>query len=126
MQGFTAMSLPLILVVPLVVGARRIVLFGWAALEAFRYHRLQRRRLALGHAAPVAAAQILLWGVAALAMMVFTATVVVSVFVEHRHPLDVPAALWLITSGTLTASAAMWCAFFPPAALRRWVAPTPA
>jgi hypothetical protein len=100
----------------------RIVLFGWWAMESFRYSSLLRRRVRLGLAAPVSALQILLFGVSGLAMMVFTATVVSAIFVQHVHPLEVPSAVVLTTVASLSAAVCMWCAFFPPFALRRLVA----
>jgi hypothetical protein len=97
----------------------RIALFGWSAAEALLYHAKLRRQLSIGLGGPVAAAQILLWGVAGLAMVGFSATILVSVFLLHRNPLDLPLAMALVTALVLTTSVAMWCAFFPPAALRR-------
>ena len=97
----------------------RIVLFGWSALEAFRCYALLRRRIRLSLADPLAAAQVLLWGVSGLAMLLFTATVVAAIFVYHVHPLALPGGVLLVTLATLTASVSMWCAFFPPAFLGR-------
>jgi hypothetical protein len=37
----------------------------------------------------------------------------------HQHPLDHPVSTALITMLVVISSASMWCAFFPPAALRR-------
>jgi hypothetical protein len=99
-----------------------IVLFGWGAMESARYYSLLRRRMRLGLADPVVARRMLLWGVSGLAMMVFSATVVSAIFVQHVHPLEVPGSVLLITVASLTASASMWCAFFPPAAFSRRVA----
>jgi len=76
----------------------------------------------LGLADPLATNQILLWGVAGLAMLGTQATIATSIFLLHRHPFDLPAATVLITLLCLLLSTSMWCAFFPPTALRRLVA----
>jgi hypothetical protein len=99
----------------------RLALFVWTAFEALHYHGLLRRRLALGLADPVAANQILLWGIAALSMLGITATIATSAFLLHQHPLNLPVATAMITVLALGTSFTMWCAFFPPAALRRAV-----
>ena len=104
----------------------RIVLFGWSALEALRYGAILRRRMRLGLADPISALQILLWGAAGLAMMVFTTTVVSAIFVQHADPLELPVAGLLITTASLAASACIWCAFFPPQVMQRWIAPAEA
>jgi hypothetical protein len=100
----------------------RVALFVWISAEALRYHAMLRRRLALGLADPVATNQILLWGVAGMAMLGTQGTITTSIFLLHRHPFDLPAATALITLLCLLLSVSMWCAFFPPAALRRFVA----
>ena len=100
----------------------RAVLFVWISAEALHHHAMLRRRLTLGLADPLATNQILLWGVAGLAMLGTQATIATSIFLLHRHPFDLPAATVLITLLCLLLSASMWCAFFPPTALRRLVA----
>ncbi len=96
----------------------RLALFLWAAFEALRYYSLLRRRLALGLADPVAAGQILLWGVSASAMVLTMALAVFCMGVLQRHPIDMPLSLAVIVCAVLVAAASMWCAFFPPARLR--------
>jgi len=100
----------------------RSLLFIWTSAEAFRYYAMLRRRLALGLADPVATNQILLWGVASMAMLGTLGIVITSLFLLHRHPFDLPAATALITMLCLILPVSMWCSFFPPAALRRFVA----
>jgi len=93
--------------------------FAWAAAEALRYQALLRRRLALGLAEPVVANQILLWGVSGVAAVGLSLVISISIFGLHRHPFDVPAVMALLTVFAVVTAVAMWCAFFPPAALRR-------
>jgi hypothetical protein len=99
----------------------RTGLFLWMSAEAFHYHAMLRRRLALGLADPVATNQILLWGIAGTAMLGTQAIIITSLFLLHHHPFDLPAAMVFITVLCLILPVSMWCAFFPPAALRRFV-----
>ncbi len=97
--------------------------FAWATWLTFAYCLKLRRRLALGLADPVVARQIGLWGSTATAMVLLSTTVAVSVFGYHRNPLELPLATGILVACVLVGSACMWCAFFPPAALRRrWLA----
>jgi len=98
----------------------RISVFAWAAVESFHYHSLLKRRMALGLADPVAAQQIFMWGVSAIAAGAVSATILTSVFGLGRHPLEVPAALAVLVLLSIVLSVCMWCAFFPPETLRRW------
>jgi len=100
--------------------AARVAVFAWAAIESIRYSGLLRRRLAIGLADPVVIQQISMWGVAAVAAGGVSVVIVTSTFVLHRHPLEVPAALGAIMLCSVVLSTCMWCAFFPPQALRRW------
>ena len=98
----------------------RLTVFAWAAIESFRYHEKLRRRLALGLADAVAAQQIFMWGVSAVAAGALSVTILTSAFGLGQHPLDVPGVLAVIVLLSTVLSACMWCAFFPPQALRRW------
>lgn len=100
--------------------AARLTVFSWAAIESLRYHAKLRRRLTLGLADPVATQQIFMWGVSAIAAGALSVTILTSAFGLGRHPLDVPTVLAVIVLLSVTLSACMWCAFFPPQALRRW------
>ena len=100
--------------------AARISVFGWAATESLLYHDKLKKRLALGLADPVVTQQIYMWGVSAVAAAGVSLTIVASVFVLGRHPLEVPEALATLVLLSLVLSACMWCAFFPPEALKRW------
>jgi hypothetical protein len=97
----------------------RFVAFSWNAFEAFHYYAQLRRRMALGLADPVASAQILLWGVAAVAMMGTSGLIIGSVFGLGQHPLAIPEVTGAIVLTVCVTSVAMWCAFFPPAPMRR-------
>lgn len=97
----------------------RFVVMAWACAEAFAHYGQLRRRLRLGLADPVATNQILLWGVAGTATATTTLIISVCLFGLGAHPLDVPLALVALTVLSLALSGCMWCAFFPPAALRR-------
>lgn len=97
----------------------RFAVMVWACAEAFAHYAQLRRRLPLGLADPVAANQILLWGVAGVGTASTTVIISVCLFGLGAHPLDVPVALVALTLLALVLSASMWCAFFPPVALRR-------
>lgn len=97
----------------------RFVVMVWASAEAFAHYAQLRRRLRLGLADPVAANQILLWAVAGVATASTTLIISMCIFGLGAHPLEVPVALVALTLLALVLSASMWCAFFPPAALRR-------
>ncbi len=95
-----------------------IWVFVWAALEAISLYLRLRKQARLGLADPGAAMQILLWGVAASLSALMTFVVGINLLSFNRSPLvDTfsTVALLLSVSG---ASGAMWCAFFPPAAMR--------
>jgi hypothetical protein len=97
----------------------RLVAFSWNAVEALSYYAQLRRRMALGLADPVASAQILLWGVSGLAMMGTSGLIIGSIFVLGEHPLQVPSITAGIVATVCITSFSMWCAFFPPMAMRR-------
>lgn len=99
--------------------AARVTVFAWCGYEALHYHGLLKRRMTLGLADPIAAQQIFMWGVSAVAAAGVSATIVTSVFGLGRHPLELPGSLALLMLLGLTLSACMWCAFFPPEPLRR-------
>jgi hypothetical protein len=95
-----------------------IWVFAWAGMEAIQRYLRLRKQAQLGLAEPVAASQVGMWGVAASLCAVTTFVVGINLLSLDRSPLvDTlsTAALLLTVSG---ASGAMWCAFFPPAALR--------
>jgi len=99
--------------------AARISLFSWAASEAFAYYRRLRKRVRLELASPLAANQILLWGLAAIFSAAFTVVIGHNTIKLHRSPLEDPMSMSLIMLFVIVSSACMWCSFFPPSALRR-------
>lgn len=97
----------------------RSLLLAWTSLESTRHYRMLRKRLALGLADPMATNQIGLWAVAGYGSLMATLTIGFYSFVVGMHPLDSTGATLGLTALALAISASMWCAFFPPAALRR-------
>jgi hypothetical protein len=90
----------------------------WGAAEALRYHRLMRRRLALGLADPIVADRFLLWGVAVGASAVSLA---IPPLVE-LSPSEAALRPWIapMAAGPAFVSIAAYAlTFFPPAAYRR-------
>jgi hypothetical protein len=96
----------------------RLLLFGWVSFEAFRWHALLRKRMALGLADPVATNQILLWGVSGIAAWAASLAITIAIFVRGVHPLDWMPALGVIMASVVVTGGGMWCAFFPPDWLR--------
>ncbi len=96
------------------------VSFGWAFVECARYHRMLRRRLALGMADPVVTNRFGLYAVAT-GMAVVT-NVVGWVFLWlHLEMLTHPVGgLLLFLLGT-TSSTLMMLAFLPPRSYLAWV-----
>ena len=104
---------------PLLSSATSLAAYGWAAREAFRYHALLRRRLALGLADPVVTHQFLLWGVSAGSAFGSSA---VSLFFTHVLGLSIAATVVpfvAIQLALFTAAVCLWFAFFPPGFYRR-------
>jgi len=92
----------------------------WAMIEALRYYRRMRRRLALGLADPVVANRILLWGIgSALASTIVLASLIQTV-VPPTHILVELATLNIGVCGSV-ASLIYALAFFPPARYRAWL-----
>lgn len=97
----------------------RALAFVWAAAEAMTYYTQLRRRLRLGLADPVVANRVLLWGISSLLIAVAFAVF----FAGQRSAAGVTATpIVLLTAACgLTAGVAIWMAFFPPLAYRRWL-----
>jgi len=93
----------------------------WGAAEALRYWRIMRKRLAIGLTDPVVTNRFLLWGIGAGAAGLGTAVGFGAQLSLGRPPLEVP---WVTLSSSLhglVAAVAMWLAFLPSAAYRRYV-----
>jgi hypothetical protein len=95
--------------------------FSWAAIEAFYHYGLLRKRAALGLGDPIAASQLLLWGVAGVLGMIMSALVGLYTINLRLSPLEDPFATTLILFLAVGTSMVMWWAFFPPGFVRRWV-----
>ena len=100
----------------------RAAVYLWGAFEGIRYHRMMRRRAALGLGDAVIAHRILLWGLFSLTM----GTLAVA-SISAGYALGDAYATWLpgrfITPVlSLVASVLLWLGFFPPAAYERFVA----
>jgi uncharacterized protein with PQ loop repeat len=94
--------------------------FLWSAVEAFRYHAMLRRRLALGLADGVVTNRILLWGLtgasAGAALVILTLLRLADV-----NYMSAPVALFTAASCGFLASLFLYLAFLPPAAYLRWI-----
>jgi hypothetical protein len=99
----------------------RASIFCWAALEAFRQYGMLRRRAALGLGDPIVANQILLWGIAGVLSMSMSVLIGHYTINLRLSPLEDPLATALILSFAVGTSLTMWCAFFPPGLMRRWL-----
>jgi hypothetical protein len=93
----------------------------WGSIEALRYWRMMRRRAHLGLADPVVTNRFFLWGVGAGAAGVGTAVGVTAQLLIGRPPLEIP---WVTLSSSmhgLVAAVALWFAFLPTQAYRRFL-----
>jgi hypothetical protein len=96
-------------------------IIAWAVAEAIYCWSLLRKRLALGLADPMATNQILLWGISGIFFFGGIAAIGFTRFVLHQDPLELPGVTAFLMAMVVGASVSMWCAFFPPGWLRRWV-----
>jgi len=97
------------------------ILLAWTASEAIHYWSLLRKRLTLGLADPMATNQILLWGISGIFAFGGGGMVGYALFVLHQHPLELFGITAVLMATVVGSSMSMWCAFFPPGWLRRWV-----
>jgi hypothetical protein len=103
----------------LVFTLARLSLFSWATVEAFHHSAMLKKRMKLGLANPMAANQIQLWGVAAVFSFFMTLIIGHNSITLHRSPLEDPLSTALLMACVFISSGSMWCAFFPPTAMRR-------
>jgi hypothetical protein len=99
----------------------RASIFCWAAMEAFYHYGMLRRRAALGLGDPIVANQILLWGIAGVLSMSLSVLIGYYTINLRLSPLEDPFATALILFFAAGTSVTMWCAFFPPGLMRRWL-----
>lgn len=97
----------------------RAAVHVWAAIECLLHYRILLRRLRLGLADPVITHQFLLWGVSASAMLGVFAIVAYSAFVRGQPAVEWTSGLLATSALGMLAAGGIWCAFFPPAPLRR-------
>lgn len=97
-----------------------LVVYAWASFEPLRYQVLLRRRARIGFGDPLVANRLLLWGIAAGALV---AIALIHLCAQLAGYYDLPPSLVGISSVlVLMVAACEWLAFFPPAAyLRRFV-----
>jgi hypothetical protein len=104
----------------------RVSVFVWATIEAYTFWRKLRKRVALGLAEPLAAAQIFCWAIAALASVGMALIIGWNELDHQRNPLDHTTSMCLLLVFTFIASSFLWCAFIPPEAMRRRFSPAAA
>jgi len=94
--------------------------FLWSAIEAFRYHAMLRRRLALGLTDAIVTNRFLLWGLtgasAGAALVILTLLRLADV-----NYMSAPVALLTAAVCGMLASVFLNLAFLPPAAYLRWL-----
>lgn len=100
----------------------RSAVYLWGAFEGVRYHRMMRRRAALGLGDPVIAHQILLWAVFSLSMGTLAIASLTAGVVLGEAYADWTPGQFFTPVLSLIASICLWLGFFPPAAYRRLVA----
>jgi hypothetical protein len=98
----------------------RMACFAWGTLEAFRAHRMARRRLALGLADPVVTNRFLLFGLWFGLMGVNPVILTLSRLYGGAHELEVVNAIAPKIVGTAMV-VALILTFFPPRAYLAWV-----
>ncbi len=104
------------------VGGQQIA-YAWTFAESMLHYTRMRRRVAHGLADPVVANRFLLWGIYGGATLMCAVVYLFSVGVandagEYPFFLDV-----LMVAPTILAAFALWLAFFPFPAYRRWLSP---
>jgi hypothetical protein len=98
----------------------------WGGFEGVRYHRMMRRRAALGLGDAAIAHQILLWGVFSFTMGVLAISSLAAGYALGEAYAQWTPGLFLTPAISLVASICLWLAFFPPASYRRLFAAGPA
>jgi hypothetical protein len=99
----------------------RAMAFVWAAAEAFRYHAMMRRRLALGLGDPVVADRFRLWGLSAMAVVAAFAAFLAGRLWVRGGAMSAPVLIATSLAG-IVAGVTVLLAFSPPRAYLRHVA----
>ena len=94
--------------------------FLWTALESLTYHRMLRRRLALGLADPVVVNRFLLWALSGLALVALCGGIGASILAGYAPLRDGPPLL-CIGGASVVASVTWYLAFLPPAGYVRFL-----
>jgi hypothetical protein len=101
--------------------ANVIVCMWWGAFESLRYWALMRRRVRLGLADAVVANRFLLWGIGIGAAGVGSAVGSVMMLASGNAVRGLDGSTLSNSLFGLVSAVAMWVAFLPPAAYRRWL-----
>jgi hypothetical protein len=100
----------------------RVAAFLWAGLESLRYAGMMRRQVRLGLGDPVVAAQIRLWGVAAVAISVMLVFWALAPHLGYASVQDWSTGMFAANALGLVGAGSLHLAFLSPAAWRRWIA----
>jgi hypothetical protein len=92
----------------------------WSGAEAFRYHALLRRRLALGLAEPAVVDRFRLWGLSMWLASAMTSLALV-LWAKGIPLIGTLAGALAIGPLGLTIAGLLWLAFFPPRAYLRFI-----
>lgn len=93
----------------------------WGSVEALIYWQKMRRRLRLGLADPVVTNRFFLWGLGAGAAGIGSLVGVIGQLLSGRLPTESPGLMLSSSLHGLTAAVAMWLAFIPTQAYRRFI-----
>jgi hypothetical protein len=100
----------------------QLVAYAWTLVESALHYARMRKRLAHGLADPVVTNRVLLWALYGAAMLGAGIFYVISIGVASfsgEYPFALDAAMIACTSFSC---GAIWLAFYPPRAYRRWLA----
>jgi len=94
--------------------------FLWSAVEAFRYHAMLRRRLALGLAEAIVTNRVLLWGLTGASAGAALVNITLLRLMDVNY-MSAPVALFIAAGCGFLVSVFLYLAFVPPAAYLRWL-----
>ena len=100
----------------------RVSAFLWAGFESLRYAGMMRRQARVGLGNPVVAAQIRLWGVAAVAISLMLVFWALAPHLGHASVQDWSAGMFAANTLGLVGAGSLHLAFLSPEAWRRWIA----